>query len=310
MHESGMRYCLMQMYGEHALRHGVRIPDAGARLSLTLANDMSMKQGYKHLVYGCPTRAFCSKPHSLANACFKQNCSYIFYIDSDVFVHDPLVNVIKDVSDAFPEAVVTMGIDYRRTMLNPKWKDGSDRWYRTDSNAGMSVVKCDAFLTQRVLVSWGHLCEHFSPYKSDQEAIQMLETLPQYQRRGIFARDVLFLGQYSLSAKHFPGDSGKNKNFPIPSDFNYTSRAQALQQSGMFKWMVKYWSTLNLTIPETEAWRLSPHDEVGWTWDKAPILNCTRARPGANQRNTHVSKSYRDSRDSRYIQFFGKHLEA
>ena len=162
--------CLVQLYSKHSLQHGGSIRDAAARLALQLSHQLAKRHGYKQRVYSCDNNAYCSKPPTLGHACFVDNCSYIFYVDSDVLIHDTSIDIIADVRSNYPDAAVTLGLDYRSTMLNPKWKDGQDRWYRTDSNAGMSVINCQNHHARRIIESWTHLCRRFSPKHSDQAA--------------------------------------------------------------------------------------------------------------------------------------------
>jgi len=273
--------CLVQLYEENALRHAAGVPDAGARLSLQLGHKMAEALNYSHHLYDCKTQVHCMKPRALADACYQQSCSHIYYTDSDVFLIDEGIDVIQDVRDNFPDAVVAMGLDYHKTMINPAWHDGTKRMYRTDSNAGTSVIACNQPLSKRVLLSWSHLCHRYSPAKSDQEAITLMETLPQYVHANIFVRQVLFLGQYSIIAKHFPGDKGKSLlahlAFPLPGQFNYTGISNELEGSGMFKFMRDYWQSRGL-FPETEAWRVSDQLTTGWTGlDKlAKMKTCPR----------------------------------
>lgn len=166
-----------------------------------------------------------------------------------------------------------MGIDYYQTMMQKSWHDGKDRAYRTDSNTGMILFNCHRPLSKRVLVEWERLCRRFSPHGSVQEAATLMETLPQYERHGVFVRDALMLGQYSLVAQHFPGDSGKSAEYPL-SNKEFEANKKVLLNSGLFKWVNAYWKKKRgTTVPITEKWRLSPPN-TGWDWQGPPFKVC------------------------------------
>ena len=149
--------------------------------------------------------------------------------------------------------------------------DGTKRMYMTPSNAGMSVVACNQALSKRIILSWGELCRRYSPAKSDQEAITLLETLPQFVAAGAFVRDTLTLGQYSRFARHFPGDKGKALHSPLPSERGYRRARLNMSVSGIYKYMSSHGDLLT----RTEGWRTaagehgSPHD-----WYRGRFLRC------------------------------------
>ena len=201
--------CLVQIQGVEDLKTGTRIADVGARLSVFLAREFAKVRGYDYHIYDCTEH--CAKPKVFADAAFRLRCTHIFYIDSDVFIHSPhRADPVVDLEQHFADFILASGLDYRGTNRNPNWHNGKEKFYRTESNAGMLVLRCDekhrnADLAKRLLVEWANLCAYYSR-SDDQEAYSELETLPQYAGH-VFVRDTLYLGQYSRFAKHFPGTS-------------------------------------------------------------------------------------------------------
>ncbi len=269
------RPCLVQLFGSAELYKGTSLPAASARLSVQLARRLAKKHGMEHHLYDCGGFGYCSKPPAVADACFSQRCSHVLYLDADVFMHDDRLEVVDHLRKSYPDAVLLSGIDYYRTMMSERWHNGSARMYRTDSNSGMVQFKCDHRLSRRVLYEWERLCVSFSPTQDDQEAFTLLETLPQYKKLGLFARDALILGQYSVVARHFPGDKGKFSQYPLKTMADYETRKAKLQNSGQFKWLHKYWTkTRGMEIPETERWRIGKNSNAGWKWNGTAFKKC------------------------------------
>lgn len=295
------RPCLVQLFGAEQFRSSTLVPAVAARLSVILAKRYSQRHGYAHILYNCGGHGYCSKASSIEDACFSRQCTHVFYIDTDVMLHKERVDVIRYLVDDF-NATITLGLDYYNTIKNPKWHDGTKRQFRTDSNAGMAVVACRTSHTRRILSEWQRLCRRFSPTHDDQEAITLMETLPQFARQGVFARDTLFLGQYSLVARHFPGDSAKKKRYPLPTDQGYSNERSLLQGSGLYKWVDAYWRKRGHALPETEKWRLANDTSTTWEGIGINFYQCPMKTEisyvGNVLRNLDLGTSGRKSLDS------------
>ncbi len=277
---SNHRYqpCLVQLTGDDHLHNGTSLSAAAARLSVKLAKQYAEQYEMQYHLYNCGGLGACTKAPSVANACFKQSCTHVLYLDTDVFMHETRINVLEQMTKSYPDAVLMSGVDYYNTMKTLSWHDGSGRFYRTDSNTGMVVVRCDHALSYRVLFEWERLCRSYSPHGSDQEAFTLMETLPQYQHLGFFVRDALMLGQYSVVARHFPGDRGKHLEYPLRGTKNYETNKAKFAHSGAFKWLEQYWTTTRrMEIPETERWRLNSAN-AKWNWDGPPFKQCPLER--------------------------------
>lgn len=121
------RPCLIQLYGNSKLRNGTSVSAAGARLSMLLSGRYASAQKADYHLYDCMGRGMCGKAGSIFDSCYKQQCTHVLYIDADVFLHESQVDLIGHTKDTYPEATVMTGIDYYRTMMNPKWHNGEIR---------------------------------------------------------------------------------------------------------------------------------------------------------------------------------------
>lgn len=269
------RPCIIQLWGDEILRKWEAISAAGGRLSVTMARDFARKQNMAYHLYDCMGLGTCGKAPAIRDACYVQQCTHVLYIDADVLLHDTDTDVVRHLTEVYPDAVFMMGIDYYRTMKTARWHNGKDRLYRTDSNSGMVQFACNKPLSKRILAEWERLCRRFSPYGSDQEAATLMETLPQYQHSGTFVRDGLMLGQYSIVARHFPGGGDKIEDYPLPTYPDYKQRVAGIK-TGLFKWVHAYWKTVHGTeLPPTEIWRLDDKSkEAGWNWTGPAFKKC------------------------------------
>lgn len=248
------RPCILQIYGDGKLRRDTKVPSAAARLSVGMALEFSRRQRMTYHLYDCDGFGHCSKAPSIKDACYAQQCSHVLYIDADLLMHNPRVDVVGHMIKSYPEAVLITGVDYYGTMANPSWHDGTWAFYRTDSNAGMILFSCNHRLSFRIISEWERLCRRYSPIQDDQAALSLMKTFPQYQRYGVFVRDALILGQYSIIARHFPGDGGKKQVYPLASDRDYEEQKEAVSKnSGLYKYVRGYWKSQHVAeIPPTE----------------------------------------------------------
>jgi len=241
-----------------------------------MAQEFAHKQDMAYYLYDCLGSGSCGKAPAIRDACYSHQCTHVLYIDEDVLLHDTNTDVVRHMAQSYPDAVMMMGIDYYGTMKDQTWHDGKQRMFRTDSNTGMIQFKCGNRLSKRILAEWERLCRRFSPHGSDQEAVTLMETFPQYEHMGAFVRDALILGQYSVVARHFPGDPGSKLEYPLPNDREFEKKKSELENSGHFQWLHTYWKEIHGTeVPDTEKWRLDDSNEHGWSWnasfEKCPL---------------------------------------
>lgn len=265
--------CLVQVYGSNELRNGTTVFDASARLSLSLSKHYSDIHNYNFHIYDCMKAGLSGKPPSIWDACYQQQCSHVFFVDVDVFIHDPRVDVIKFMMNLYPESVMMTGIDYYHTMKNPMQHFGVTRLWRTDSNTGMFVFDCGKPLSRHILVEWERLTHRFSPYNDDQEAFTLMETLPQYEDRKAFVRDAFLLGMYSTIARHLSGPHGKDATYPLSTD-DVKKNLKKLKRSRLALWLSYYWEQIKgEAVPSSELWRIR-ENQSEWSWNGPPFLKC------------------------------------
>ena len=264
------KLCLVQVQNERDLKNGTNVGSLGARLSITLAREMAKVQNYEYSLYDCEGR--CLKPLALADACEKRDCDYVLYVDSDVFFHSPhRADPLRELAALFPGFVLATGLDYYDTNKATKWHDGSSRFYRTNTNAGMLALNCHKRITRHILAEWSGLCKYYSPTNSDQEALTQIETQPQYA--SAFVRDSLFLGQYSQIARHFPGDP--NKGVPIPSLDDDDDAWNTARVSSIFRFAQAWALNNNRTSNSSSASssrRFSEPDDWAFVDDEPSIV--------------------------------------
>jgi len=98
------RPCVMQLYGDRDLRKGTSVRAAGARLSLTMANEYARKQDMSYYLYDCMGLGTCGKAPAIRDACYKQQCTHVLYVDADVLLHDVDTNDPVQVQEPVIEA--------------------------------------------------------------------------------------------------------------------------------------------------------------------------------------------------------------